>query len=96
MRFNSFFVNWLLVVVFVVVCSLVAKHFAHKLGCDDSKISLSFVPAKTIRAVVIAVGFLVLLEGYAGISGAFKQQKSLNQMLCSLYSEPIGMLRSSQ
>lgn len=96
MRFNSFFVNWLIVVTFIAACSLVAKHFAQRFSCDDNKLSLSFVSSKAIKAAVIAVCLLVLLQGFSGISGALKQKKSLNQMLCNLHKEPTGMLRNSQ
>ena len=93
MRFNAFFVNWLMVVVFCTACSLVANHLAQRFGCDDTKLSLSFVSAKAVKVAVIAVCLLVLLQGCAGMSGALMQQKSLNQMLCSLLKEPTGMLK---
>lgn len=96
MRFNNLFVNWIIAVIFIAACSLVAKHFGQRLGFEDNKLSLSFVSIKAINVAVIAVCLFVLLQGCAGISGALKQQKALNQMLCSLHKEPTGMLRNSQ
>lgn len=92
MRFDNFFINWVMVLIFCVASGVVGKYIAQRCGYDIEKFLIS---AKTVKIVIIIVCFLVLVQACAGMSGGMKQRKSLNEILCRLFKEPRGMLRGN-
>lgn len=92
--YNNLVTTSMLILVVCMIFGLIIKGIAKMCGYSLQKFASIF--AKTAKMVIIIFCLLVFLQACAGISGGLKQRQSLNEVLCKLFQEPKGMLRTSQ